>query len=356
MTEAGMQFKLPRAIESLLATLSKLYAQEGQRQKQEIIVNARVRIHEQWSHDNWNGGIDGHALYLTVPENLYLESVRQRTDLESEIGRDINKIHNIQGEFVDTVFLEMEPVEDPDWRRETGLLQSPRRTVAADTVDRIWKPGHYRVFLSHKAEVKTQVALLKPRLGALGADCFVAHQDIHPTRIWQDEIESALTTMDAFVALLTEDFHDSDWTDQEVGFALGRGVPLVAVKLGKDPYGFIGRFQALSSSWEEAPLAILRLLVKEARMVEAYVSAVEGCSNWNHGNSLAKLLSAVDALTGEQARRLVKAFNENGELSGSYGFNGAYPGTYGDGLASHLERITGEQYEILSTGELRVKT
>jgi len=354
MTETGMQFELPRAIESLLTTLSKLYAQEGHRQKQEIIVNAQVRIHEQWSYDNWNGGTYGHALYLTVPENLYLESVRRREDLESEIRADINKIHNIQNEFIDTVFLEMESVEDHDWRRETGLLQSPRRTVTAETTDRIWKTGCYRVFLSHKAEVKTKVALLKAPLGSFGATCFIAHQDIHPTKVWQDEIESALTTMDAFVALLTEGFHNSDWTDQEVGFALGRGVPLIAVKLGNDPYGFIGKFQALSCSWETAPLAIVKLLAKESRMVEAYVSAVEGCSSWDHGNMLAKLLPLIDSLTSEQVRRLVQAYNENGEVQGSFGFNGAIPGTYGDGLASHLERITGQHFEVLSTGEIQV--
>ena len=61
--------------------------------------------------------------------------------------------------------------------------------------------------------------------------CFVAHVDIHPTKEWQDEIESALSSMDGFVALLTDKFHESDWTDQEVGFALARGVPIIAVRL-----------------------------------------------------------------------------------------------------------------------------
>ena len=67
--------------------------------------------------------------------------------------------------------------------------------------------------------------------------------------------------MDAFVALLTEGFHDSLWTDQEVGFALSRGVPILAVRLGKDPYGFIGKFQALSCDWADAPKKIVGLLI-----------------------------------------------------------------------------------------------
>jgi hypothetical protein len=35
----------------------------------------------------------------------------------------------------------------------------------------------------------------------------------------QNEIETALESMDAFVALLTENFHESLWTDQEVGYS-----------------------------------------------------------------------------------------------------------------------------------------
>jgi len=90
--------------------------------------------------------------------------------------------------------------------------------------------------------VKKETAALKERLQLLGVSCFVAHEDIHPGHEWQDEIENALASMDGFAALLTEGFHDSAWTDQEVGYALARGVPMIAVRLGRDPYGFIGKF------------------------------------------------------------------------------------------------------------------
>jgi hypothetical protein len=336
MSDGNVQFELPRAIETLLATLSKLYEQEGQRRKQEIIVNARVRVHEGWTYDNWNGGTYGHALYLAVPENLYLASVRQKADLESEIAHDLNKMHNFPREYVDTILLEVEPTVASDWRRESGLLQRTQRTVTAAAVARIWNAERYRVFLSHKAGVKCQVGLLKAKLSRFGVDCFVAHEDIEPTREWQSEIESALATMDAFVALLTEDFHDSDWTDQEVGFALGRGIPMISVSLGKAPYGFIGRFQALACNWDDAPLGILRLLAKEAGMVEAFVVAVEGCSSWDHG--------------------LISAFNGNAEVGGSFGFSGAYPGTYGQGLAYHLARVTGRGYEVTAEGQVQATT
>ena len=79
-----------------------------------------------------------------------------------------------------------------------------------------------------------------------GISCFVAHSDIEPTRTWQKEIEKALFSMDVLIALMTEDFSDSNWTDQEIGVAIGRNVLILPIRMGADPYGFIGKYQAIS--------------------------------------------------------------------------------------------------------------
>lgn len=177
-----------------------------------------------------------------------------------------------------------------------GGTSSAAKTYAAGYCRRIWERETYRVFLSHKTEVKHEASELKHQLGIYGISAFVAHEDIHPTKEWQDEIENALASMDSFVAILTDKFHESLWTDQEVGFALGRGVPLVAVKLGRDPYGFIGKFQALTCTWEQAPLAIVWLLIKQPRMLDAYIKAVQKCQSFENGNLLSKALKRIDSL------------------------------------------------------------
>ncbi len=75
---------------------------------------------------------------------------------------------------------------------------------------------------------------------------FVAHEDISPTDEWQTEIEKALRTMEAFVVILTPGFHQSVWTQQEIGFAVARRVKIISLKMGnEDPVGFIARHQAL---------------------------------------------------------------------------------------------------------------
>jgi hypothetical protein len=82
-------------------------------------------------------------------------------------------------------------------------------------------------------------------LSLFGISGFVAHEDIEPTNNWEDEIILALNTMDACLAILTPGFEISNWTSQEVGMAVGRGSLVLPVKKGLDPFGFIGRYQAL---------------------------------------------------------------------------------------------------------------
>lgn len=108
-----------------------------------------------------------------------------------------------------------------------------------------WQNDKPRIFMSHLSENKSNAHELKDFLMLYGMSSFVAHDDIIPTREWQQEIESALASMDALVALLAPGFKESNWCDQEVGVAIGRKIPIIAVRFGLDPYGFIGKYQAL---------------------------------------------------------------------------------------------------------------
>src|SRR5258707_13091525 len=111
------KFELSRHIERYIASLSKLYALDGERLLQEILVNAQLRVEEQRTYDNWNGGTYGHGLFLTLPEALYLKSAKRRATLQERIAQDLNKLHNVQDEHISDVFLEMQLSEATDWRR-----------------------------------------------------------------------------------------------------------------------------------------------------------------------------------------------------------------------------------------------
>jgi len=116
-----------------------------------------------------------------------------------------------------------------------------------------WRKGMLRLFITHLSPRRAYAAELQASLQGFGISSFVAHNDIEPTLEWQNEIETALSTCEVLVALLHPDFHNSSWTDQEIGFAMGRGVPVLAVRFGQDPYGFIGRFQAFNGTKKKAP-------------------------------------------------------------------------------------------------------
>lgn len=111
-----------------------------------------------------------------------------------------------------------------------------------------WKKGMFRIFISHLATHREFAAELQEHLFTYGISAFVAHNDIEPTSEWQTQIETALATCDSLIALLHKNFHQSNWTDQEIGVAIGRGVPTYAIKFDQDPYGFIGRFQAFNGN------------------------------------------------------------------------------------------------------------
>jgi hypothetical protein len=81
---------------------------DGERLLQEILVNAQIRIEEERTSDNWNGGTYGHGLFLTLPEAIYLKSAKQRGALQERITQDLNKLHNVQNEHICDVFLEMQ--------------------------------------------------------------------------------------------------------------------------------------------------------------------------------------------------------------------------------------------------------
>lgn len=126
----------------------------------------------------------------------------------------------------------------------------------------------FRLFISHISKDKLIATRLKDALAKYDIAGFVAHEDIHPTLPWQDEIERALQTMDALIAVHTVGFSASIWTQQEIGYALGRGTMVISFKMGEDPTGFIGKHQALprrNRTAEQIAEAIDKLLADDAR-------------------------------------------------------------------------------------------
>ncbi len=100
-------------------------------------------------------------------------------------------------------------------------------------------------FISHISEHKALAKDISDALGKYNIKGFVAHEDIEPTKEWQEEIGKFLNKMDFFISLHTEGFSQRSWCQQEIGFAVAKEVEIISIKFEEDPTGFIGKYQAL---------------------------------------------------------------------------------------------------------------
>ncbi|HXM20335.1 MAG TPA: toll/interleukin-1 receptor domain-containing protein [Terriglobales bacterium] len=204
-----------------------------------------------------------------------------------------------------------------------GIETSPRASRIEPT---FWIPGHFRLFLSHLAKHKSVATEFQTGLSNFNISAFVAHRDIEPTKEWQDEIELALNTADALVALLTDGFHASKWTDQEIGFVMGRGLLVIAVRLGEEPYGFIAKHQALQGNGQLVPDLVLEIyeLLRDhkqtqKRMAEALVYRFEQSDSFKQAKGNIALLEDVKYWDSQLLERLGSAAEDNGQIAGSFG-------------------------------------
>ena len=85
--------------------------------------------------------------------------------------------------------------------------------------------------------------------------------------------------MDALAAILTPEFSASTWTDHEVGIAVGRGVLVIPIRKGQDPYGFIGKYQgyqAASKTVADVANGIFDILARNAQTKSKLADAILG--------------------------------------------------------------------------------
>ena len=200
--------------------------------------------------------------------------------------------------------------------------------------DKLWGLGDIRLFISHKAEDKEVATEIKTYLrGRYGVTSFVAHEDITPTDEWQNSIIVALSSMDILIVLLTERVYLSEWIDQEIGYALGRNAPIIPIRLGTDPHGFIGRYQALNGFQNGGSKSISQIAddVFEAMLTNprlglrdkasgGLVKAIQSAGSFRRANHLAELLQELDSLTPEQIDELIEAYHTNDQVFHAFEF------------------------------------
>ncbi|MEZ6000297.1 toll/interleukin-1 receptor domain-containing protein [Hyphomonas sp.] len=186
------------------------------------------QISEELSSEDWN--------YI----DLVLESCGANTTDEWEGGNRKSYIMSMIKTATDATLTTI--------AEAAGLQESNTQ----EAVGHLSVNSRFNIFISHLSSQQKFAADLQNGFKKFGISSFVAHNDVEPTTEWQDAIEKSLRTCDVLVALLHPGFHESKWTDQEIGFVMGRNRPAFTVSLGEAPYGFIGRFQAFNGRGKDA--------------------------------------------------------------------------------------------------------
>lgn len=210
----------------------------------------------------------------------------------------------------------------------TGVEMSEvENTVESSAGTGNWKSGYVRLFISHSARYKELVGEVADELAVTGIHGFVAHDTMAYSKPWQAQIEQALKSMQAFVAVVHPEFQDSAWCHQEVGWALGRRVPKYVIRMGVDPAGFLGHDQ-WPSGHGKTPRQVAQIISTWASsvpelgetMTAGLFTALQHANNYYDAGATAGRIASLSGLTDDQWERLDQIWWTNDQL-----YTGALP-------------------------------
>ena len=321
------EYAITRKLNHYRKQLMLLYRGAGEFLLEEILATAPIYIQEEYSYDNWNGGQYGHALTFYLKEEVYgkIGGFDEIEKFTTRIRNDFNQASaSIQNEGIDAVFIELFNQEDVECQ---SAIQ-PNDIVSLNGAQiSLWRSGYLKLFISHRDKHKHVAHSLAEYLLTYGISCFVAHDDIEPTEEWRHEIEKALRSMDAFLALLTDDFSGGNWTNQEVGFAIARGVPIIPLKVSSiNPYGFMEIYQGLPCNLEEMPQTVSKVFKLICQKFDgrnivktATIAAFVNSTSYSDSISAFQRLQDIPQFTDDELDHLARGYNKNDQLCGCIG-------------------------------------
>ena len=192
----------------------------------------------------------------------------------------------------------------------------------------IWGDSPARGFISHHhSQGRLAGSLREVMITRYGIDAFVAHENIDTSFRWRDSIRAGLDTCHFLVALLDDQFHSSQWCDQEVGWAFGRNIPVIPVRTSPADIrrdGFLEEVQDCSLAPQlgkgEYFLAheVLQTIVRDSRTrevgVEALIEALVNSYSFDQTRRLWGLISELPYLETNNIRRLEFAVETNSQV------------------------------------------
>jgi len=261
------------------------------------------------------------TLELYSPIDKHEELVKLSDDEQQQIISAFHVIYPVKDEEIEINYIEF--FVDP----EAPVPGSNEDIYVPKEIDETyWHQGYFRLFISHSASIKKKVKKFQDYLLPYGISAFVAHEDIEPTKEWLNTIESALFTCDALLAMIDDNFKVSNWCDQEAGIAFGLGKFIVPVRLGIDPYGFIGKFQGIQGKGKlpkEMAVEISSLLISaektKKKLAEGIIEMFVSSRNYQAARDGVAKLEQIGYINEALMKKLEKGLTENSQIRDAIG-------------------------------------
>src|SRR5574341_621347 len=182
-----------------------------------------------------------------------------------------------------------------------------------------------KVFLSYSSLDRKLAGKIKHELEDYGLEVFVAHEDIEPLAVWVDTIRAELEACNVFIPILTENFDESDWTDQETGIAVASDKLIIPLKVTIDPHGFISRYQALKIDIKEIASScrkIAKLIALKPVLGDLFRDSLikKFGESWSFDNAShnTKLLVSIGGYNSRQVITIIRYIIENNQINQSF--------------------------------------
>ncbi len=223
---------------------------------------------------------------------------------------------NLMKEFLEDGFIETNPNEENHFyltgagKKKIGKVQDDAKKIL-------------EVFLSYSLKDYDNAKQLKEFLEEFGMNVFLAHTSIEPSRAWEEEIIKNLKGCDIFIPMMTNNFEDSKWTDQECGIAYNEGKKIIPLMVDLTPYGFLGKFQALrvdTSKWiwkdKDDRVKLIDFINQEFPQVirESVLNSMEKTRSWIIGKTKIKILKSNEPFSKEEINKIIEASTYNSQI------------------------------------------
>lgn len=221
--------------------------------------------------------------------------------------------------------------------------------TAEASATRATNPGVLLIFASHLSTQRAFVGDVAVGLQAYGVKLFVAHDSIPIDAQWEPEIASALQTCHAGAAFLHKGIHDSYYCMQEIGWLLGRTVPIARLICEEAPKGLLGSKQGINARSMGAE-AVAEALVDYSltkpglhpMLATSFVYAMRNSRSFKQTDLVWARLHEMKGLSATQCELLVEAAEQEGQVfrAGVGGPNGR---AYRRAIADFLDTQTGSK-------------